>query len=485
MNGKDGFKILLAFVCITTSFGQTVHADEVPVDMVERKPAAEPVVQDWQPTPPQLFIGRCQPNADAALPGCKLPFTEPNVIAYETEISCGASRNYLSKEIGQIPAQFRSKRANNPEAHFPDTCIAYALRNFEVFAYENKVGSFASCGGETGFPAKGNLIPCVTQDYTQAIYNSFVDVTDCLAIPQKEILPKLWNESAFHVNTINSTEGAWDGGVGQLTSSAIRSVIMQREAGSATTELDYHLAEMRKSGKASCQRILTQASALKAVAAESKDRCGLLDTPANPLRNLLYMGIYYRTMVEQLTGISYRAGKEQMRDASGNWSEWSATLNSDLGRVIGRSGIKEKLQKLGIQNPSANYIRQILVTLSFNAGQQHALLLLNSYLDARIAEKLTLSDADLDFMNTDTRGLRDVMVGPKDETAEAKKIRLAKLDARRKSAHREPLPIFMRVSQTVGSPGYLSVVSFFRAKKYDRELGANLCTERGFMQHSR
>ena len=63
-----------------------------------------------------------------------------------------------------------------------------------------------------------HMQPCVTEEYSTAVYNAFVDVTQCLNIPQKELLPKFFNESGMHINAFG---GGKDAGVGQLTEAAI------------------------------------------------------------------------------------------------------------------------------------------------------------------------------------------------------------------------------------------------------------------------
>ena len=60
---------------------------------------------------------------------------------------------------------------------------------------------------------------------------------------------------------------------------------------------------------------------------------------------------------------------------------------------------------------------------------------------------------------------------------------MKKLDAAREVAHQKGLPQFIRLMQVKGSPGYVSKVGY-RGTKYNKEIGAGVCTQPSFLQHS-
>ena len=56
---------------------------------------------------------------------------------------------------------------------------------------------YSYCAQAGGGPVRPKKTHCITPEYVQSVYNSYVDVLDCLDIPQKDLLPKLFNESGM------------------------------------------------------------------------------------------------------------------------------------------------------------------------------------------------------------------------------------------------------------------------------------------------
>lgn len=409
---------------------------------------------------------------------CNTPFSKPGTVQLETEKSCSSDRLYYQNDFKKISDVYKLKRANFAEAKFSEACVVHIMRNFG--AYEEPTQYLTKCEQEDAAPVRGQKMACVTSEYAYSMYNAYVDVMDCLAIPQRELLPKLWNESQFHVNIYGKGD---DAGVGQLTGDAIREVTKKKYADRDMTELDYFRREMEKANKPSCNRILAQENAWKHVDSGLGMRCGLLTPESNPLRNLLYTGIFYRVITSRITGIHYRAGKEYVRDESGKFIERDEETNVPLSGAIQKLGLIEKLQAVGIANPSMNYLKQVLVSLAFNTGSSESTKLFDTFLKAKIANGLTITEADLDFVNADSQADIPALINiPKDETEEAKAIREAKLEEARSKAHERNLPQFLRLMQVNGSAGYVSKIAF-RAKKLNNELGVGVCTQPSFLQH--
>lgn len=407
---------------------------------------------------------------------CKSPHAQEGTVQLEYEKKCTSDRLYYQDEFKKISDAFKNKREVFTEAKFPAACIVYAMRSWDV--YDKSTRSLAECSQEASQPVRQKKLACVTPEYAYSTYNAYVDVMDCLDIPQKELLPKIWNESFFHVNAYGAGD---DAGVGQLTGDAIQEVIKQKYADSEILEIEFFKQEMQKAHKPSCDRILAEPSAWEVVSAQNSLRCGLMMPASSPLRNILYTGIFYRVITERLTGITYRAGKEMIRTPEG-LVERVENSNATLGGLIQKLEFKEKMEALGIENPNMNYLKQVLVTLAFNAGARTSATILDNFFKARIANNMTLDDRDLDFLSSENMKLSPLVDSPKDETESEKANRLSKLEQAREIAHENGMPLFIRLMQTVGAPGYVSKVGY-RSAKFDREIGDKVCTQPLFLQH--
>lgn len=335
----------------------------------------------------------------------------------ETVSSCGSDRNYLLKGINALPAIYRQTRIQENAGQIPRACVSYIMQHF-IDAKNVKSGSYGHCESSSGQPNRGadgmgSYLPCVTESYVNSVYNSLADVSDCLNIPIRELMPKLANESGLHINTLGPDA---DGGVGQLTRSALSEVYMRYEdIPGQDSNLNYYIKEMSKSNKPSCSRIIAQKSAYTIAVPAGKrlcmihetdencfkpwmvqSRCEFMSAPESPLRNVLFTGIYYRSMYKNATGVNYRAGDDVIWSNGG-----SVVLNRDMSYsgFIGKKSIAERFENLGIKNPSETVIRQILVSFGFNGGIGTGQTLLDNYLKLREQKALMLKPEDLDFLN--------------------------------------------------------------------------------------
>ncbi len=431
---------------------------------------------------------------------CKNPYSEPGTVQLESKTSCSSDRLYYQNNFEKISDVFKLKRNNFVEAHFADACVVHIMRS--AGAYDSPSSSITQCESEDSAPikvlskkaecedssknqsneckkVKGHKLACVTSEYAYSTYNAFVDVMDCLAIPQRELLPKIWNESQFHVNIYGKGD---DAGIGQLTGDAIQEVTKPKYADRDLLEIEYYKKEMEKADKPSCNRILAEKSAWKIVGSSPSVRCGLLTPESNPLRNILYTGIFYRVITSRITGIYYRAGKEFIR-TPGGYIERRESENTPLMGSINELHIIEKMQTAGIENPNMDYLKQVLVSLAFNAGSSQAMKLFDNFLKSKIAHNLTIKEEDLDFINANS--LRDMalLTAPDGETEESKVARLAQLEEVRNVAYERNLPQFLRLMQSGGAPGYVSKIAY-RTTMLNREIGDGICTQPSFLQHS-
>lgn len=247
--------------------------------------------------------------------------------------------------------------------------------------------------------------PCVSTDYVNATYNAFHDVTECLNISQKELLPKFFNESGLHVNAYGAGR---DAGVGQLTGPAIQV---------SKGVLKKYVEGMKASKKASCERILSIVSSFEEVEHSPRQRCNLMAVPENPLRNLLYSGIFYKENVKMITGIFYADGEDRVRLNTGEVVDLEYSSKDQFGGQLGRKEAQAKLVSLGLTNVNMHEIKNMLVALAYNAGPQTVVNKFVDYLDERLAakqkaktkeekNKWNLTTDHFDFLKYDVRPVR-------------------------------------------------------------------------------
>lgn len=408
---------------------------------------------------------------------CSVPFSDENYVQFESLAKCSPQRRYLQDQLLQISPIYNKKRESSEGTQFPVACIVHAQRTLTMktkekpedsepnkwAGYEVPFRFFARCDTPDGEPVRGQFMPCVTQEYSYTVYNAFSDVMDCFGINGRKILPKLWNESGFHINALG---GGFDGGVGQMTKSALQEVLTPPFSTDERTALDIFKASAMASDKASCKRLVEYERAFDVVSIEAANRCSIMATPDNPVRNLVYMGVFYK-------------------------------LNERfIAERIEKSGMKEKVQQLGIQEPDMEFFKDVILTLSFNAGRGTAFALVDNFLKSRLANNRPLKKSDLNFLTSSIEEVRAIRKEPKDETPEAREKRVARLTQARDNAHTRSLPQFLRLMHGIstdfetdpalkrinGTPGYVSFVGD-RQMKYDEELGVQTCTQPDFLQH--
>lgn len=322
----------------------------------------------------------------------------------ESFAQCSDDRKYLENSLKLVHPDFRSTRPAPTNGTPPRECVSFIMQNF--IGLEAPSGAIARCNGTK--LAMGFKPACVTDTYVNAVYNSLADVTDCLNINMKELLPKLYNESGLHVNTLG---GGYDAGVGQLTVSALREVHMRYNGiPKNPTSLEWYMREIAKSPKESCKRIVKQKSAYTFAIPKGKKfcaygdadngtcyqpwiadhRCSVITTPENPLRNVLYTGIFYRSMVRSATGVTFNGGEDFLNGQP-------VTPQDIFTGYMGSSDFVTRLQALGATHADQKIVKQMLVSFGFNAGLKTGKIFLENYLKQREAKGKALNDADFDF----------------------------------------------------------------------------------------
>ncbi|UOF01435.1 hypothetical protein [Bdellovibrio reynosensis] len=345
---------------------------------------------------------------------------------YESRQQCGPERLYLENDLAKISPVFLNTRRQLDANHPPQQCVSFIMQNLVPLSARS--GLFSQCrdanGASIESPTKGAdgggyYPPCVTEPYVNSVYNALMDVGDCLNIPVKEFLPKLFNESGLHVNALG---GGFDGGVGQLTKSALEAVYMHHDGEPEnSSSLNWYINEISKSTKDSCKRIVAAKTSYeiefpvdpntkqkKVFCFPREDaannchkpwsaahRCSVMAIPQNPLRNVLFTGVFYKSMLRSATGMGFSKGVDIL-------SGKPFKVGDDYKGYIGDGKYVARFRTLGASRADNEVVRQIIVSLGFNGGIKSGKIFLDNYLKQREAKKIALKDSDIDFVNTDT-----------------------------------------------------------------------------------
>ncbi len=322
-----------------------------------------------------------------------------NIVTFETQKQCGEERSYIFqaiksfKKVDPNGTFWKSRKYVQGENTVPPKCILYIMRTalrdvprsaelkqkeeFAQFEAEGKDTStlknkeykpdpqqFAACKGETGEPQRMGGKPCVTEEYVNLVYNSLSDVSDCLGVPMNFTVPKFANESGFHVNAFGPVN---DGGIGQFTESALKDVAQN---------FDEFGPKIQNSQKQSCKRLRSFSGALPKnpndILTADANRCHAISMPPNPIRSLIFYGIFYRAT---------------LRNAEKAWSKQDETVES-VDQVMSEAGVKD-LDK--------SKLKQMLFTMSYNAGPKPPVVAFKEWLKYRKSKKSPVTKKDLNF----------------------------------------------------------------------------------------
>ncbi|HND85866.1 MAG TPA: hypothetical protein PLU50_08675, partial [Pseudobdellovibrionaceae bacterium] len=354
--------------------------------------------------------------------------------------------------------------------------------------------NFGYCGTQSGYPIRKNRAPCVTEDYVNLVYNAFQDVTDCMGIPQKLVLPKLLNESGFHINAMAplralDAEGkiiktvltppfteeqkkgriiGGDAGVGQLTGSALRDI---------NATINDWTVYINGSEKASCQRLKTYLGKIPSqenVHPEVENRCSLMSMPQNPVYSFI------------LWGVLFNNNQASIRYA------WKENNIAGLLEKNGFSATEEQMKRM----------RESLIILSYNAGPRLSLTLFKNWLESRVAQANQVAIKREDFDLSQNGSSASIRVRPNDEAktvaslspdeVESLTKEYANLIAKKEKQSsrakaiaalgldRLPFSVYLRIYRTGWSKGYLTYIKSF-ADTANNEVGKGVCVHEHFL----
>lgn len=419
-----------------------------------------------------------------------------NEVTFETTDSCGPDRNYLQgsllafRKIDPKGAFLNTRPYAGGKNLIPPKCVLYVMRtSFRDVArtpeqkkqediaagkltaqeiadknYTPDPSQFASCKSSNGEPVRIRQKPCITEDYFNLVYNSLSDVSECLDLPMSFTVPKFANESGLNNNVLGPVN---DGGIGQFTESALKDV---------ANNYPEFKNQILASNKASCKRLRSVPGALVNTAADIKtsdaERCHAIAMPPNPVRSLLYYGIFYQ------------AAKRYSNNA---WNEGDS-------KQPGYEGVDELLRKSGAKLDNAK-LREMLFVMGYNSGPRPPVTGFKEWLRYRASLKNgKISAKDFDFNFWPPKGFSAIQKDAENDVRalaatknwdEARTRREISLErAKRRTAHvgavGRPLtlPEYFYVYQ---NSIYISAVKV-QATRLDKALGAGTCTQQKFLE---
>ena len=202
-------------------------------------------------------------------------YTGDPVTAYNQQTTfqkCNdGSKYYLHQDILDMDrSPYLVRHESDWSKKIPIKCIQFAQQNY--------FGAFARCEyvGDS-FVIKDVKKPCLTEIYTNFVYNAYHDVSECFNMDPRKSYLQIFIESGFHINAINRT--GFDAGIGQFTRNGI-----QRVGHDMINRVQRILSE---STSPSCERIASIMGKLEPDDFLKKNRCSVIAIPENPYRSLV------------------------------------------------------------------------------------------------------------------------------------------------------------------------------------------------------
>ena len=422
-------------------------------------------------------------------------------VEYEDQLVCDKSREFYESKLSDYSVLKDLMIQRNPATDsFTDQCVIYSMRQFDVPKM-----NFAACTKASGMPQVPGNKPCVTPNMVNLTYNSYMDVTQCLNLDPKHLMPKIDFESGFFLNAYGSEKEI---GLGQLTASDIEEV---------NRHYPEYMVEVEKAAatKSSCANLMKFQSLLTPVQSIPEQRCSLAALPENPIRNILYMALLSRINMDKISGVKFIAGEDFLTDQG----RLVPVHNNDQDEFTGlfkQYNIKEKLERAGFKNANLHFFKDLLTMLGYNTGVENAVKLLAEYLDQRLENNLLPTWNDFDFhsnlketdLDGKTKNVIDVagsyvmssIVLPKD-SAEVKQMKLRKRKEFPKlwaEAFRSSFPVFLAYHANgytgkdleafpiYGYPGYINKIvdrqDHIRELFNSSSLNPNSCTDPNFLR---
>lgn len=394
-------------------------------------------------------------------------------VQYEDRIACDSGRLFYDEQITKYPQIKPLLAPRTPSSNqFSQQCITYSMREFQV-----PKNNYAVCPASSGPAQVPGSKPCITPPLVNLTYNAYMDMTSCLGINPKRLMPKIDFESGYFLNAFGPEK---EGGIGQLTRVGLMEV---------NRHYDRYMQEIQQNSvnQKACERVLAYKDLLGQVPVGSDQRCSVIGLPENPVRNIFYTVLLNRINRDRV--------KEQFESLK----------------------IKEKLERAGLKNPNLDFFEELTALAGYNIGVGTSIRLFNAYLDARIEQQKPITSADFNFYDKTLLTDLDGQNKPAVEIARAYVLssyidpldneEKVQLKAKRRKdfprvwarAAQQSFPVYLTLKangytgQTLdafpvyGYPGYLSVIAErnqdIRDLFTNSDLNPDSCTDGEFLKY--
>ncbi len=402
---------------------------------------------------------------------------QKNVLSFEKPEDCGEDRNYLQEKVLSFKSAdpkgyFTNARDYSKTAEIlPRKCTLFIMRRFwkdralspaekqqadiefnrnappdkqrdvkDISEYRQDPRLYSKCEQDpTGTPERYGHKACVTEGYVNLVYNSLIDVADCLDVPARFIAPKLSNESGLHVNAFGLVN---DGGIGQFTDQALVDVAQNYQT---------FKNRISSSTKDSCKRLRSIPGAVPNSAADimtaDANRCHAISTPPNPLRSLVYYGIFYHST---------------KRNATGAFNKSKDSKDPNFRSAV------ELMAAAGIGSFDVEKIKEMLFVMAYNTGPGRPAVFFREWLKYRLEsiKKYPITKADFNM----------------NYWPERPHFKAAKGEERVKAMNKNGKPLtFAEYLFAYKDSVYIAAVKE-QARALDKGLGEGTCTENKFLE---
>lgn len=402
---------------------------------------------------------------------------QANVLSFEKPSDCGPDRNYLQdkfqafKKIDPKGLYAGGRDYSKTADVLPRKCALYIMKRFwkdralspeekreadiewnrtappsdqrevkDVKDYRQDPRLFSKCDDDpNGVPERYGHKACVTEDYVNLVYNSLIDVADCLDVPAKFIAPKLSNESGLHVNAFGLVN---DGGIGQFTDQALADVAQN---------YDNFKGRITGSTKESCQRLRSIPGVMpknsKEILSSDSNRCHAISTPPNPLRSLVYYGIFYHST---------------KRNSNGAFSRSTDSKDPNF------RGAEALMKEAGLEGYDIEKIKEMIFVMAYNSGPGRPAVFFREWLKYRLEtiKKYPITKADFDMNYWPTGPQFKAKVG----------------DARVQALGKKGKPLTLAEYLFAYKDSVYIAAVKAQARVLDKGLGAGTCTESKFLE---
>lgn len=395
-------------------------------------------------------------------------------VNYEDKLACDSTRLFYEQQIQKNPKlkEMSAARFVAP-GEFSHQCLTFSMNQFTV-----PKANYAICERSGGNPLLPGHKPCVTPTLVNLTYNAFMDVTKCLDLNPKNLMPKVDFESGFFLNTYGENKKA---GIGQLSKPEIDLV---------NTHFEKYWKEVEKKATQNsyCSRLMASKDIINPVSSSNDERCSLIGLPHNPVRNIFYLAVLHKQNT------------------------------ADVTTKLEALQIKGRLEALGLNKPDMKFFVSMMTTAADTMGFERAVQILDSYLTQRQQAGLNLRPADFDFysnpqqtdLDGEARSETDIAranvmssyMSPTDTKAEValKVARRRILPLEWASAYTKRFPVYLTYKansydghsvlqpfSVFGYPGYLTLIAerqqSIRAIFSNSELNPDQCTEKDYLKY--